>query len=322
MLRSSYSVYLIGLTGAALNNILYDGATQRITGLLDFDWAAVTHPCDEFLFGLWDIGGGIHERVGKIQANVLSGDFSEQPDSLSPEEVRKWETAKTWDVRNLLTLYGVTDEARIHEVLAWTADAKAQAWWQDDIAAGPSYLNYYISLEAEAASIQCYCTPVLHALLQTDEYARAHIRSILPELSDDEVERMTSVRSGRRSGVLSVSRAFRFHAVVDEAALLRRVGSEDVMRRQMEALLDLPEHVEVRVRPLSAGPHRAILSPFSVFTPRVPDLDPVVVVVEASLTESYIESHEEAHRFRDAFTELHDTAFDPERSMALIRSLT
>ncbi|KAI9146891.1 hypothetical protein HJFPF1_13461 [Paramyrothecium foliicola] len=80
-----------------LNNILYDGESKRITGLLDFDWAAVTHPCDEFLFGLWDIGGGIHERVGKIQPNVLSGDFGQQPDNLSEDEVRQWEIAKYWD---------------------------------------------------------------------------------------------------------------------------------------------------------------------------------------------------------------------------------
>ncbi|KAK8094983.1 Protein kinase-like domain [Apiospora hydei] len=80
-----------------LNNLLYDSDTQRITGLLDFDWAAVTHPCDEFLFGLWDIGGGIHERVGDLQPYIISGDFSQQPDGLSEEEVRKWETAKAWD---------------------------------------------------------------------------------------------------------------------------------------------------------------------------------------------------------------------------------
>jgi hypothetical protein len=81
----------------ALNNLLYDNEAKRITGLLDFDWAAISHPCDEFLSGLWDIGGGIHERVGKLQANVLAGDFSSQPDDLSEEDVRKWEIAKHWD---------------------------------------------------------------------------------------------------------------------------------------------------------------------------------------------------------------------------------
>lgn len=38
--------------GIALKNILYDAGTQRITGLLDFDWAAVTHPWPSMLGAL------------------------------------------------------------------------------------------------------------------------------------------------------------------------------------------------------------------------------------------------------------------------------
>ncbi|OTA99897.1 hypothetical protein M426DRAFT_66870 [Hypoxylon sp. CI-4A] len=80
-----------------LNNVLYDSKTKRITAVLDFDWAAITHPCEEFLTGLWDIGGGIHERNEKFQPMLLSGDFSTQPDDLPAEDVRKWEIAKAWD---------------------------------------------------------------------------------------------------------------------------------------------------------------------------------------------------------------------------------
>ncbi|KAI1458493.1 hypothetical protein F4805DRAFT_140969 [Annulohypoxylon moriforme] len=80
-----------------LNNVLYDSTTKRITSILDFDWSAVTHPCDEFLTGLWDIGGGIHERNEKFLPMLLSGDFSTEPEGLSADEARKWEVAKAWD---------------------------------------------------------------------------------------------------------------------------------------------------------------------------------------------------------------------------------
>ncbi|KAI1100154.1 hypothetical protein F4804DRAFT_336538 [Jackrogersella minutella] len=80
-----------------LNNVLYDSTAKRITAVLDFDWSAVTYPCDEFLTGLWDIGGGIHERNEKFLPSLLAGDFSAQPEGLSAEEVRKWEVAKAWD---------------------------------------------------------------------------------------------------------------------------------------------------------------------------------------------------------------------------------
>ncbi|KAI1415376.1 hypothetical protein F5Y13DRAFT_8456 [Hypoxylon sp. FL1857] len=80
-----------------LNNVLYDSTTKRITAVLDFDWSAVTHPCDEFLAGLWDVGGGIHERNEKFLPMLLSGNFSIQPAELSAGDVRKWEVAKAWN---------------------------------------------------------------------------------------------------------------------------------------------------------------------------------------------------------------------------------
>lgn len=80
-----------------MNNMLYDSATKRITGLVDFDWSAITHPIEEYLSGLWDVGGGISDRLGQIQPMVLSGNFSVQPESLSEEDLRKWEVAKAFN---------------------------------------------------------------------------------------------------------------------------------------------------------------------------------------------------------------------------------
>jgi hypothetical protein len=80
-----------------MNNVLYDSITKRITALLDFDWSSVTHPCDEFLTGLWDIGGGIHESFKEFQPSVLTGDFNVQPEGLSDEDITKWEVAKAWN---------------------------------------------------------------------------------------------------------------------------------------------------------------------------------------------------------------------------------
>lgn len=231
-------------------------------------------------------------------------------------------TAKTWDVRNLLTLYGVTDEDRRTEVLGWAADAKAQAWWQDDIAADDlERLHYYISLEAEAASVRCYCTPVLHALLQTEDYARAHLASIFSDLDRGDIDRLASVQLIRESLLRRPSTPLRFSAIVDEAVLYRRVGSAAVMRGQLEALLAMPETVELRVRPLTAQPHRAIMSPFTIFNPRLPDLDPTVVAVEASMTDSYLERPEDVAPFQSAYHDLRDSSLEPRESLDLIRSL-
>lgn len=81
-----------------MNNMLYDKTTKRITAILDFDWSCITYPAEEFLTGLWDIGGGLSDRVGKLQTNILSGEFGTPPaDGVPAEEVRAWEIAKAWD---------------------------------------------------------------------------------------------------------------------------------------------------------------------------------------------------------------------------------
>lgn len=81
----------------AMNNILYDRTTQLITGVLDFDWSSITHPADEFLTGLWDIGGGFHENNEFMQDSILSGNFDIAPLGLSNEDLQKWELARIWN---------------------------------------------------------------------------------------------------------------------------------------------------------------------------------------------------------------------------------
>lgn len=76
--------------------MLYDNTKKVITAVLDFDWASVAHPAEEFLSGLWDIGGGMHENTEFMQGSILTGKFDDTPD-LSGEEVQKWDIATLWN---------------------------------------------------------------------------------------------------------------------------------------------------------------------------------------------------------------------------------
>lgn len=83
-----------------MNNMLYDIKTKKTTALLDFDWSVVSHPCDEYLTGLWDVFGGISERVpGHLQASVLSGNFGpeDKPTDDCDEALKQWEVARAWN---------------------------------------------------------------------------------------------------------------------------------------------------------------------------------------------------------------------------------
>ncbi|KAI0129734.1 hypothetical protein BJ170DRAFT_719732 [Xylariales sp. AK1849] len=80
-----------------MSNLLFDGTSKRITAILDFDWAAVTHPGDEFLSGLWDLGGGFDERTTDLTSKILKGDFGEPLPDLDAKELEAFEIAKAWD---------------------------------------------------------------------------------------------------------------------------------------------------------------------------------------------------------------------------------
>lgn len=87
---------LIVSSFTAMNNMLYDMEQKKLTAVLDFDWACVTNPCDEFLSGFWDLGGGINDENASLQAGIMTGDFSSSAglDEMSAEDVDKWNNGK------------------------------------------------------------------------------------------------------------------------------------------------------------------------------------------------------------------------------------
>lgn len=226
---------------------------------------------------------------------------------------------KIWDVKNLLTLYQAPERLR-EKLLRWAGQGKPQGWWNPYVDAIPA-AEYYISLEAEAVAMDTYCTPFVNTLLQTPDYARAVLSGILPELSDQQLEQLVEVRLRRQEGVHRADDPVQLRAVLDEADLHRVIGSPAIMRNQLAALLDQPDAVKVRVYRLTSGAHQALVSPFTIFTPRIGDLDPVVVNVESTRHDAYFEEPNEIQRFQRIFEDLWRRAADEAHSRDLIRSL-
>ena len=80
------------------------------------------------------------------------------------------------DVRRLLNLYEVTDEAQREALFEMARQAKQRGWWQAYADVLPSEYANLIGLESEAAEIRTYQPELVHGLLQTEDYARAVIR--------------------------------------------------------------------------------------------------------------------------------------------------
>jgi hypothetical protein len=180
-------------------------------------------------------------------------------------------------VADLLSLYGVTDEAEREQLLSLTRQASAPGWWQQYSDILPRWLELYIGLEKAASVIRTYEVQFVHGLLQTEDYARAVILISHAHASAAEIDRRVSLRM-RRQQLLTQPGAPEVWAVLDEAALRRPPGGPEVMRAQLEHLLkiiDLP-NVTLQIVPFHVGPHAAAGGPFTILRFPEPDLPDVV----------------------------------------------
>lgn len=245
------------------------------------------------------LGSGL--RTVREQANIRIEAAARELEC-SPAKISRIENgqgpAKLWDVRILLQLYGVDDPAVRRRFEGWAQGTKSESWWESDADLTSDDIDRYFAAETEAARIRMYCTPVLPVLLQTRDYAVAHIRALHPDWSEADVQRFADVRMERQAPLRRPDDPLIFESVIDQAAVLRRVGSAEVHEAQLTWLADLLDtfheagrtNLTVRIVPLSQGPGRA-LGPLTIFEPRNRDIDPLSAFFEEFAdTGSWIEA--------------------------------
>src|SRR2546421_3624659 len=162
---------------------------------------------------------------------------------------------KERDIADLLTMYGVVDEGERARLLTLARDANTPGWWHryGDVLEG--WFQPFLGLEAAASMVRSYEIQFVPGLLQTKEYARAVVQ-LDHRRRPEEVARKVDQRSARQE-LLGRPDAPQFWTVLDEAVLRRPIGGPEVMRTQLEALIDataLP-NVRIQVIPFHAGGH-------------------------------------------------------------------
>ncbi|MFE9737532.1 helix-turn-helix domain-containing protein [Streptomyces sp. NPDC006477] len=111
-------------------------------------------------------------------------------------------------------------------------------------------------LEARAVEMQLYEPLNIHGLLQTPEYARGLFLMRRPVYTQDEVEQYMAARVARKT-VFERSPAPELSFVLEEWTLRRPLGGRDVLRRQLEHLLQVAElrQVELQMMPMGQVEH-------------------------------------------------------------------
>ncbi|MDN3359091.1 helix-turn-helix transcriptional regulator [Actinomadura sp. DC4] len=239
-------------------------------------------------------------RIGCEEAAIA---IDATHDKLDRIEVGQEELRRD-DIADLLTLYGVIDQAERRSLLALALKANKPGWWHkrnDDL---PVWFDRYTGLEGAASLISAYGEQLVPALLQTDFYARAVIMLGDPGVPADELERRVEVQT-RRQALLHRDDPPHFWAVVDEMALRRPFAGRAALRAQLRHLLDLIElpHVTLQVLPFERGGHAFAAGPFNILRfpdPRLPD-----VVHQDQLTSAlYLDRLEDIDRYSAAMARL------------------
>ncbi|MGZ2360533.1 helix-turn-helix domain-containing protein [Streptomyces sp. 372A] len=228
---------------------------------------------------------------------------------------------KARDVEDLLTLYGVTDEAERDSLLALAREANVAGWWHSYGDVLPGWFQTYVGLEGAASLIRIYEVQFVHGLLQTEDYAHAVVSRGMRGAPSAEIERRVALRLERQK-VLVSERAPHFHAVLDEAALRRPYGGREVMRAQLRHLIDMSEqpNVTLQVMPFSFGGHSGESGSFTML--RFPESDLSDIVYLEQLTSAlYLDKDEEVAQYEKAMTRLQDESPGPEESRDLLRGL-
>jgi transcriptional regulator with XRE-family HTH domain len=225
---------------------------------------------------------------------------------------------KDRDIVDLLRLYEVTDPEEVAEFVTLAREANTPGWWRHYGDLLPSWFRTYVDLEAAAAVIRTYEGQFVPGLLQTDAYMRAVVHGAHLEDSGEEVGRRVRLRMARQT-LLTREQPPRLWAVIDEAALRRPVGGREVMRSQLERLLEASKlpNVTLQILPFAAGAHPAMVGSFSIL--RFPDQElPDVVYLEHLTSASYLSKTDEVDRYLHVMESICVRAAAPDRTAELL----
>ncbi len=226
---------------------------------------------------------------------------------------------KERDIADLLTLYGVDDEEERNRLLGLAREANNPGWWHRYGDVLPSWFQSYLGLEAAASLIRTYEVQFVPGLLQSQEYARAVVMLGHGKATAEEIDRRVRVRMARQD-LLTRPHPPQLWAVVDEAVLRRPIGGRDVMRGQLDALMQATKlpNVQLQVVPFHVGGHAAAGGAFSIL--RFPDPDlPDVVYVEQLTSALYLDKRDDVDHYAAAMERLCVEAEPPDRTPEILQ---
>jgi transcriptional regulator with XRE-family HTH domain len=261
---------------------------------------------------------GIRESKGK------SGDAVAAALKWSPSKISRYERARTGlrpqEVERLLDYYQITGPRR-ELLLGLAEDAAQKGWWEEYSDSISEDYRQFIGLEHEATAIAIWHVDVVTGLLQTEAYARHIISSYsrVEPVAPGMIGRLVRVRMQRQQ-VLD-REGLQLSVVLDESVLMRRIGDESVMYKQLQQLAREADRPNLTLQILPLDTQHTVFGESFVIFGFGEDSDAMlqdVVSTEQFRSGFTLEGERETYLHRIAFQMLSDASLNPAASRARI----
>jgi len=235
-----------------------------------------------------------------------------------PSKIMRIEGGKskiaTTDLRALLDEYGVKSESRRERLEVLAQGARKSGWWAEYRGVVDEASLTFIGYEAGASVIRHFQNTVIPGPLQTRDYGRALMSSIVED-KDEGDERKVEFRLRREKELEQRAKPPRRFYLLDEAVIRRHVGVDsdpDIMPAQLRYVADLAAddpRITVRVIPFSKGAHAGMGGPF------------VLLEFDGGLAEMLYREASSAWHAQSAITSEDDTVTDYQAAFESITEL-
>jgi transcriptional regulator with XRE-family HTH domain len=224
------------------------------------------------------------------------------------------------DVKRLLGLYKVEGDAA-DAMLELARLAREPDWWHQYSGAIPEWFQVYVVLEASASHVFGYEAELVPGIMQTEGYIRAIMSTAADPKTDEEIENTITVRKARQARLMEENPP-EVWLVLNEAVIRRPVGGREVMREQIERLVELARlrNVTLQLLPFDVGEHSAMLGSFKLLKFAAAD-DPERVYMEQPVGGLYVQKVSEVDRYKLIFDHLRAQAIGPDQTIARLREV-
>lgn len=229
------------------------------------------------------------------------------------------------DVRDLIRYYRVDGTERAQRLMNWASAARREGWWTRYVPALTGGLDIHLAYETEVAVARFYTIPVLPGLLQTERYMRALYERMEAGRPPGELDQLVKVRLKRQEALQERDDdlgPLQLIAVTHESSLHQLVGSTEIMREQLDRIVELSHasNIELRVLPFSVTPPFTSTCMYAHFTFH-DEADRDVVSIETHAGFSFLDTERKVAKYRAYYDDLYNSSLDAEQTRELIQKV-